>query len=128
MGYEDIAILFKSVRYHSSFIIDEFDRNSIPTITIGDSSLLTKDEIKDTLIFLAYLNSYEFNDYQKKWLFDHNIFESEYLGLDENTIQIIGKSNDINNLLDSLDHDKLEIANTKKDIEIFISKNLKTTN
>lgn len=127
VGYEDIAILFKSVRYHSSFIIDEFDRNSIPTITIGDSSLLTKDEIKDTLIFLAYLNSYEFNDYQKKWLFDHNIFESEYLGLDENTIQIIGKSNDINNLLDSLDHDKLEkLQIPKKDIEILLSlKNLK---
>jgi len=125
--YEDIAILFKSVRYHSSFVIDELDRNSIPSITIGDSSLLTKDEIKDTLILLGYLNSYEFNDFQKKWLFDHNIFESEYLGLEENTIQILGKNNDINNILDSLDHDKLEkMQIPKKDIEILLSlKNLK---
>ncbi len=125
--HEDIAILFKSVRFHSSFIIDELDKEGIPTITIGDSSLLEKDEVKDTLILLGYLNSYEFKDYHKNWLFDHDIFESEYLDLEDNTIQKISRDNDISNILDSLDYDKLEkLEITKKDIDILIAlKNLK---
>jgi len=124
--YEDIAILFKSVRYHSSFIIDQLEKEGIPTVTTGDSSLLTKDEIKDTLILLAYLNSYELNDHQQKWLLDHNVIESELLGLDLGTINKVGNIG-IKEILDSIDHDKLvKLEISKKDIDILIGlKNLK---
>lgn len=125
--YEDIAILFKSVRFHSQDIIFELRSNKIPFLSTGDSSLLTQDEIKDLIILMLYVNSYDPNDYQKEWLFDHNILSSEFLGMGEDTIQKLSGNIDIYNLLESFDHDKLQRLNiSTKDSEILINlRNLK---
>lgn len=125
--YEDIAILFKSVRLHSSNIIHELENNNIPFLTTGDSSLLTQDEIKDLIILMLYINSHKPNDYQKNWLFDHNILESEFLGLDEDTISKLNENVDIYDLLESFDYGKLQRLNiSAKDFETLINlRNLK---
>ncbi|MBU0459565.1 MAG: ATP-dependent helicase [Nanoarchaeota archaeon] len=125
--YEDIAILFKSVKFHSAEIIDELEKNEIPFITTGDSSLLTQDEVIDMLVLMLYVNSYEPNDYQKEWLFQNNILESEFLELSKDTIEKLSKDIDIYKLLDSFDYDKLEkLKIGKEDIDKLIAlKNLK---
>ncbi|KKH47542.1 ATP-dependent DNA helicase [Methanosarcina sp. 1.H.A.2.2] len=125
--YEDIAILFKSVRLHSTDVIYELENNKIPFLTTGDSSLLTQDEIKDLIILMLYVNSYKPNDYQKRWLFDHNVLASDFLGMNEDTIQKLNENVDIYNLLESFDHDKLLRLNiSAEDSEILINlRNLK---
>lgn len=108
--YEDIAILFKSVRFHSHYIIDEIEREKLPLVTTGDSSLLTQDEIKDQIILMLYVNSYGPNDFekQKQQLFDHDILASEFLDLKKETIDKLKDVVDISNLLESFDYDKLQ--------------------
>lgn len=125
--YEDIAILFKSVKFHSACIIDELEKEKIPYITKGDSSLLAQDEIKDLLVLMLYINSYIPNDYQKKWLFQHNILESEFLDLKEETIEKLNSDVDIYNLLESFDYDMLQrLGIDKNDSEKLMAlRNLK---
>lgn len=125
--YEDISILFKSVKFHSSDIIDELEKEKIPFITTGDSSLLAQDEIIDLLVLLLYVNSYNPNDYQKEWLFQKNILESEYLDLNKETIDKLSSDADIYNLLESFDYDKLQrLGIEQKEIDILVAlRNLK---
>lgn len=125
--YEDVAILFKSVRFHSVEIIDELEKQNIPFITTGDSSLLTQDKIIDLLVLMLNVNSYSPNDYQKKWLFDHNILESEFLDLSKETIEKLSKDIDIYDFLESYDYSKLQRLNIeKKDVDTLVAlRNLK---
>jgi DNA helicase-2/ATP-dependent DNA helicase PcrA len=125
--YEDITILFKSVKFHSENIILELENNNIPFLTTGDSSLLTQDEIRDLIVLMLYVNSYEPNDYQKERLFDHDILFSEFLNLDEDTIYKLSGNIDIYNLLESFDNDKLQrLSISAKDFETLIDlRNLK---
>ncbi len=127
VNYEDIAILFKSVKFHSSYIIDELEREKIPYITKGDSSLLEQEEIRDLLVLMMYINSHTPNDYQIKWLFDHNILESEFLDLKVETIEKLNNDVDIYNLLESYDYDKLQRLDIdKNDFEKLMAlRNLK---
>lgn len=106
--YEDIAILFKSVKFHSADIIDELEKEKLPFVTTGDSSLLTQDEIKDLIILMLYVNSYKPNDFQKQQLFDHDILASEFLDLKKETIDKLKDVVDIYDLLESFDYDKLQ--------------------
>lgn len=106
--YEDIAILFKSVKFHSADIIDELEKEKLPFVTTGDSSLLTQDEIKDQIILMLYVHSYEPNDFQKQQLFDHDILASEFLDLKKETIDKLKDVVDIYDLLESIDYDKLQ--------------------
>jgi len=120
--HSDIAILFKSVRYHSEEIINELTDAKIPFITIGDSSLLTQDEIKDMLVLMLYVNSYIPNKYQKEWLFDHDILSSEILNLSEETVKILNPEIDIYDLLGSFDLHKLKKLDiVEKDIDTLIN-------
>ena len=125
--YEDIAILFKSVKFHSFEIIAELEKQKIPFITKGDSSLLTQNEIIDLLVLMLNVNSYLPNDYQKKWLFDHNILESEFLDLSKETIEKLSKDIDIYDFLESYDYSKLQRLNIeKKDVDTLVAlRNLK---
>jgi len=125
--YEDIAILFKSVKFHSEDIVDELEKNKIPFVTKGDSSLLAQDEIKDMIVLLLYINSYEPNDYQKKWLFNRNILFSESLNLEKETIDKLDDKINIYNFLESFDYDKLKRLNiAEKDANKLINlRNLK---
>jgi len=125
--YEDIAILFKSVKFHAPEIIDELEKNNIPFIVKGDSSLLSQDEIKDFLVLMLYVNDYEPNSYQSKWLFDHDVLSCEFLSLEEDTIEKLKDNVDIYHLLESFDYDKLQRLNIgKEDIKRLINlRNLK---
>lgn len=125
--YKDITILFKSVKNHSSFIVEELEKEKIPFITYGDSSLLYQDEIRDFLVLFMYINSYEPNDFQKEWLFTTNILESELLDLKQDTYSKLVNEVNIYNLLESYDFDKLKkLGINKDDIELLINlKNLK---
>ncbi len=106
--YEDIAILFKSVRFHSDDVIDELEKEKLPFVTTGDSSLLTQDEIKEMVILMLYVNSYEPNDFQRQQLFDHDILSSEFLDLKKETVDKLKDVVDIYDLLESFDYDKLQ--------------------
>lgn len=120
--YEDIAILFKSVKFHSADILDELEKEKIPFITTGDSSLLTQDEIKDLLILMLYVNSYEPNDFQKQWLFEHDILASEIIDLEKETIEKLNGNVEIYDLLESFDYDKLQrLQISKRDSDKLIN-------
>jgi len=106
--YEDIAILFKSVKFHSVEIVDELEKCNIPYIVKGDRSLLAQDEIRDFLVLMLFVNNYEPTDYQSKWLFRHDILSSDFLGLEEETIEKLEDAVDVHCFLDSYDYDKLQ--------------------
>lgn len=112
--YEDIAILFKSVKFHSVEIVDELEKNKIPFVIKGDSSLLAQDEIKDFFVLMLYVNDYEANSYQSKWLFDHDILASEFLGLENDTVEKLKDKVDVYHLLESFDYDKLRRLDINK--------------
>lgn len=129
--YEDIVILFKSVKYNAKEIILELDKANlnIPFVSIGDSSLLSQEEIKEILILMLYVNSFNPDDYQKGKLFNEdNILKSEILNLKKETIEKLSPFVDIYNLLDSFDYDKLiKLEIDSEDITVLINlKNLKT--
>ncbi|MCD4822574.1 MAG: ATP-dependent helicase [Methanococcoides sp.] len=109
--YEDIAILFKSVKFHSSSIVDELEKEKITYIVKGDGSLLVQDEVKDLLILMVYINSHIPNKYQKEKYFDNNILYSKFLDLKEDTITKLNPKIDIYNLLESFDYDELQRLN-----------------
>lgn len=127
--YEDIVILFKSVKNHSKDIIEELEKedSNIPFITVGDSSLLNQDEVTDMIILMLYVNSFEPNDFQKQNLFQKDILKSEILDLNDETIEKLTNNVDIYNLLETYDYDKLKRFNIdEKDINTLINlKNLK---
>ncbi len=120
--YKDIAILFKSVRYHSLELMEELQKNNIPSVTTGDSSLLAQDEIIDMLTLMLYVNSYTPNEHQQKWLFQRNILESEILDLEKDSISKLSPEVDIYNLLDSVDFNKLKNMDIAEvDINKFVA-------
>ncbi|AEH59994.1 UvrD/REP helicase [Methanosalsum zhilinae DSM 4017] len=112
--YQDIAILFKSVKFHSSEIIDELEYKKIPYTTKGEGSLFEQEEIKNLLVLMIYINSHYPNEKQKQWLFDHNILESEFLDLHEDTIEKLKNVADIYNLLESYDYATLKKLNVEQ--------------
>lgn len=57
---------------------------------------------------MIYINSHYPNEKQKQWLFDHNILESEFLDLHEDTIEKLKNVADIYNLLESYDYATLK--------------------
>lgn len=127
--YEDIVILFKSVKYNAKEIILELEKANIPFVSIGDSSLLSKEEIKEILILMSQVNSFNPNDNQKrKLIIEENILKSEILNLKQETIEKLSSIVDIYNLLDSFDYDKLiKFEIDQEDINVLIKlKNLKT--
>jgi DNA helicase-2/ATP-dependent DNA helicase PcrA len=101
--YEDIAILFKSVKFHAVEIVNELEKTNIPFIVKGDSSLLAQDEIKDFLVLMLFVNDYEPNSYQSKWLFDHGVLSSEFLGLEKDTVEKLKDKVDVYHLLESFE-------------------------
>jgi len=125
--YGDIAVLFKSVKNHSHYIIEELTSNEIPFISIGDSSLLTKDEINDIILLMSYVNSFEPEGSRMENVFNRDILTSEFLDLEQDSIEKLRKEVDIFYFLDSFD---IKILNrlriNSKDINLLINlKNLK---
>ena len=53
--FGDIAILYKSVRIQGKTLLNEFDKNGIPYVVYGDSSLLEQKEILDVLYNMSIL-------------------------------------------------------------------------
>jgi DNA helicase-2/ATP-dependent DNA helicase PcrA len=124
--YEDIAILFKSVKNHSGLIIDELLHHKIPFISIGDSSLLTKEEIKAIISLMFCINGLEPNEYQKKKYFEKNALESEILDLDTETIiklKDITKADNFIKSCDSKTLKRLKIS-LKDEKKLFVLFNL----
>ena len=125
--YGDIAVLFKSVKNHSHHIIDELAKNEIPFISIGDSSLLTKDEINDIILLMSYVSSFEPEGSRMENGFNRDILTSEFLDLEQDSIEKLRKEVDIFYFLDSFD---VKILNRlkidSKDTNLLINlKNLK---
>jgi len=122
INYGDIAILFKSVKYHAPRIIDQINSENIPYVSIGDSSLLTREEIRDMILLMLYVNSFTPNEYQITKYYDRNILFSDFLDLESDTIdKLIDEVNKID-FLNSFSHfqlKRLDIA--QKDIETLIN-------
>jgi len=125
--YGDIAVLFKSVKNHSHYIIDELTKNEIPFISIGDSSLLTKDEINDIILLMSYVNSFEPEESRIEYIFNREILISEFLDLEQDSIEKLRKEVDIFYFLDSFDIRLLNrLKINLKDVNLLINlKNLK---
>ncbi|KKN02762.1 hypothetical protein LCGC14_1114480 [marine sediment metagenome] len=125
--YGDITVLFKSVKNHSHYIIEELSNNEIPFISIGDSSLLTKDEIKDIILLMSYVNSFEPEESRLEEIFNRDILISDFLNLEQESIEKLRKEVDIFYFLDSFDIKLLKKLNiNSKDTNLLINlKNLK---
>ena len=118
--YEDIAILFKSVKSHSRPIRQAFQDYGIPFIVHGDSSLLAQDVVLDMIILMGLVCEYPFSEYDKKHLFRYNFLQSNLLNLEEQTVSTL------NNYVDQYalikDVSVARMVNSRisdKDVQIF---------
>jgi DNA helicase-2/ATP-dependent DNA helicase PcrA len=126
--FGDIAILFKSVKYHSPKITKVLTEEKVPFIIIGDGALISRDEIKNFIVIMFYANFEVLDDFIKKWLLTNGseVFRSEILNLESKTIEKLSPVMDPVNLLSSIDLSKLRSFNIlPKDAETLMNlKNL----
>lgn len=127
VAYEDIAILFKSVKWNSGYIQDALEKARIPFTAIGDSSLMNQEAVIDMLILLGYVGMEEADKYYEKLLQRRNIIFSDLLGLAQDTRDVLIDKVDLMDPFKIIDMTKLKkLKICDDDIEILVGlKNLK---
>ncbi|MHA1758929.1 MAG: ATP-dependent helicase [Promethearchaeota archaeon] len=121
INYGDIAILFKSVKYHAPRIIEELERANIPYVSIGDSSLLSRDEIRDLILLQLYINSFRPKERHLTKYYDRDLLYSDWLDLEQDTIEKLRGDYDKKDFISSYTYKKLkQLDIVQKDIDVLI--------
>ncbi len=91
-SYSDIALLFRSVKYHSNEYIEALQNSGIPFIVYGLGNLLERDDIRAIRYFMAFLTQNYDEDKSFKMLgnwWDVSQFTSDFLSFSPETKEVL---------------------------------------
>lgn len=119
--YADVAVLFRSVKYHAKEYLRSFKENKIPFVVMGDGGFLDRSEIRNMQYLINFVGREKWreNKFQKWDWWSPDMFTGEVLSLSAETaesIENLPQDIDICELKSEKDFNEIGIKN-KKDIE-----------